>query len=1349
MIRKTKRIQLCCLIAFSVIAALAFFGLEGASSANSDQDGFRKLFEARARVASREVKAYALPSLDPAKLYSLSVSLPALEELRASDRLGVTLRDGQRSIARKTLHTGDPDLYILFRASGVAHLELSSAALGSVDHNVVLLEWPAAKSATIAVEAEPNDSWREANEITLGQTVWSTADDKPYILPLPQDGAAVGAIPYQEGASKSAPVSGDRLPEGGVDWFKFTYDGDQPKLIFFTVDLLERDNIPVDVSIYTIQGGEAKVYQRGSDPVSPPHEVQALPGNKFTTRLITRGVYYVRIDANHPFYQLRTSAYDVPPYRDPRLAVRAGMDYLVSAGDSWHANTPRHGGIVNRVANIHAETTTCIACHATHFTTRAELVARQNGYAILKRAQLQFLTERLYNNPRPFYGHPDATWARMISAAANVSSRLAAMLNAYETEVSGERRLALLKGVGGYLKIYYKGRRVLPNDESNGNTPLVSTYEVAFYSWKVFDELYRQTAEDEYRIYRDQVRSLMEQDQLKNLVDICYQTIALATIDGVAYRDKITRNAERLLSLQRPNGQWSMLLEAGSPTVEFQTGHVLYALALAGYKPDHPGIKEGLRVLLERQQEFGGWFDPQQSYENFRTPFRETQFAVMALSEFYKGPITKRGWGAGFDPLPERLAESDPVLKLDQMDQVWEKPGGPLARDLISSLESAEPLMRLSAAAALGRVGAEDALVPLGHALGDPNKMVQLAAAQAIRRIAVRHQTGFPEIGSSLKARAARARWGATRIFAQHFAALADRNELAEQLLGLLYDPQVTVRMQAAKALAQWFYWTKDERLKDRIADAFVARMAVREHPWMRRNLLEGFYSLADENVRYLYDNWIALISQQEDRDRAIKGHHDASRRMAERIARALVTGNELQRDGLLRAITEFHLRTGGYANAGRYTRIGNDVETIRFYQEGAPALERALIPALRSPRSVRREQAILAANTLRGNQLSDLPLLVMERLVDPDAGVRGVANEFYKALPLSVEDRNRQQAVAILRKLLSSDRPEAQVAALDRIKVLGPGFAAREHFDEEIKNFVLHADDKVAPAALRALADFSSLGTDQKVQERIAAALVSLDQEVLRSAVQLTLSSAELRRMPPIAAALDTLLRTTDPAKRRLILGLINADSRVEEDLRLVDLVVESLGDADEQVRAAALGVVRRVKPLEANAAIWAAVAKLMKDPNQRLQGQAIALYQGQDGSSIAVDGSDARRLLDYEFFVSRVMPILERKGPDGNACVNCHATHTILRLHTPDAQGRLSDEQLRENYGSALKVVDLSSPESSLILRKPTSSPDQEGVVGSKKLSHGGGLRWTGPDDPAYRTMLEWINGARVASK
>lgn len=1351
----TRRIQFCCLIVFLLV--YAFAGLLPQATSSAEPDGLVKRFETRATLAPRAAKTHRLPALDPGKVYSLSVSLPAPEALGERDRLSVTLRDSRSTIASKTLHPADPDLYTLFRAQGQdAQLEITSSSRVAVEHTVALIEWPAgAGNPNLVLEAEPNDSWQEANEIRLGQTVWAVTDDKPYIVPLSDGAPARGRLPYQQAATREN-ANLDRLPEGGIDWFKFTYDGDQAKLVHFEVDLLERDNIPVDVSVYTVTGDEAKVYDRGSDPVSPPHEVQALEGNKFTTRVITRGTYYVRVDANHPFYRLRTSVYDPPPYTDARLAVRAGMDYLVSAGDSWHANTPRHGGIVNRVSSVHAETTTCIACHATHFTTRAELIARQNGYPVLKRAPLQFLTERLYNNPRPFYGHPEASWSRVISAAANVLSRLASILNMYETELSGERRLALLEGVGGYLKIYYKGRRVLPNDESNGNTPLVSTYEVAFYSWRVFDELHRQTGVEEWRAYRDQVRSLLEQDQHKNLVDICYQTMALATIDRAAYAEKIRRNAERLLSLQRDDGQWSMLFEPNSPAVEFQTGHALYTLALAGYKPDHPQIAKGLKFLLDRQQEFGGWFDPRQSYENFRTPFRETQFAVMALSEFYKGEIRERGWNAGFEPLPERLAENDPLLRLEQMDRVWEKPGARLTSDLVGSLKSSDALVRLAAAAALGRAGTAQELAPLSALLGDPNKMVQLAAAHAIRQIEVRRESArrganadavnSTAIQQALESRSGRARWGATRIFAQHFSALAGRSEIASRLIAMMSDPYVAARMQAAKALSQWFYWAKDETLKDRIADAFIARLAVREHPWMRRNLQEGLYSLADENVRYLYDNWIALIAEKEDRERATRGHREASRRMAERIARALMTGNELQRDGLLRGLTEFHLRSGGYANAGRYTRIGNDIETVRFYPEGAPAMERALTAAIASERPERRRQAILAAYTLRDNQLSDLPLLVMQSLIDADPAVRGVAEEFYKSLPLKVEERNRQQAVAVLRRLLASDRPEAQIAALDRIKALGPEFATRERFDAEVKSFVLGAGGKVAPAALRALADFPSLRSDPRIQETIAAALASSEPDLLRAGVQLVFGREELRAMRPVAAALDALLKTTDPAKRRLILGLINAETRAEDDLRLLGLVIDSLGDGDEQVRAAALGVVRRVKTLQSNAAVRAAVAKLMTDPNQRLQGQAIALYQGQDGASVAVDGTDLSRPLDYEFFVRRVMPILERRGADGNACVNCHATHTIFRLHPPDAAGRYGDEQLRENYRSALRVVDLANPEMSLILRKPTSNAEQEGVVGARKLSHGGGQRWSGLDDPAYRTILEWINGARI---
>lgn len=1347
----TRRIQLSVLLLFSIAAVAVVCRFDPPSiAAPPNPAPFKTLLDLRARVTNRASRIHRITSLQPGKVYSLSISLPTPERLSSQDRVSVILRKQNKTVAAKILHLGDPDLYTLFRGDASdCRVEITSPTAVPIDYQATILEWPASTSATASIETEPNDSFNEANEIVLGQTVWATTDDKPYIVPPDSEAESGGALPYEQTAVASKSAVRDRLPLGGVDWFKFTYDADQPKLVYFEIDLLERDNIPVDVSVYRVEKGTTEPYERGVDPVSPPHEVQALPGNKFTTRVVSRGTYYIRVDANHPFYQLRTSVSDLPPYDDPRKSVKAGVDYLLGAGDSWHANTPRHGGIVNRVSSVHAETTTCIACHATHFTMRGALTAKQNGYAIEKRPQMQFLAERLYNNPRPFYGHPDATWTRVISAAANVSSRLAALLNTYENEVSGERRTEVLKGVGGYLKIYYKGRTSLPSDESNGNTPLVSTYEVAFYSWRAFDELFLITRDEEYRRYRDQVRGLIEQDQHKNVVDICYQTIALVTIDRSAYSDKIRRNSERLLSLQRADGQWSMLFEPETPSVEFQTGHALYTLALAGYSKDHPQISKGLGLLLARQQEFGGWFDPRQSYENFRTPFRETQFAVMALSQFFKGDLTARGWNAGFQSQPLRVSGTDPLLGLEQMDRVWEKPGPPLAGDLVTSLASPDGLVRVAAAAALGRIGDRTALAPLIVALDDRQKMVQLAAAQAIRRIAERDQTGYAEIARALRNPRGRARWGATRIFAQHFASFAGRNELAEQLIGLQSDPLVTVRMQSSKALAQWFYWTKDERLKARIADAFIARLAVREHSWARRNLVEGLYSLADENVRYLYDNWIALIAGADDRERAVKGHRAESRMMAERIARALESGNELQRDGILRGLTEFHLRTGGYAGGGRYTRIGNDIETVRFYQEGAQSLERALIGAVTSPSADRRAQAVLASNALRDTRLSTLPILVMERLIDPDPAVRQMADEFYRALPLTIGDDNRQQAAAAMRRLLASDRDEAKIAALDRVNLLGSGFIRNEGFERDIKEFVMRAGGKVAPAAMRALADYPSIANDSEVQGRIAGALGSSDMELLRAGVQLVLKRPELKSLPPVRAALDTLFATGEAMRRRAILGLITTDSRVEDDLRLLTLVEESLADRDEQVRLAALGAVRRVRALQSSAAIRPAIARLMKDPNQRIQGQAIALYQGQDGSSIAIDGRDASRPLDYQFFARRVMPILERKGADGNACINCHSTHTVFRLQSGVGGGRSTDASIRENYQSALRVVDLANPEMSLILRKPTSDSEQEGVVGARKLSHGGGQRWLGTEDAAYRTILEWINGARLEDK
>jgi hypothetical protein len=1368
-----RKIQLACLLIFFACGCGLFVWPHLATSAVIEaKDGFRNILNLRESLPQHKAKTVRLPIADAKKTYSLSASLPSPASMGDTESLTITLRSGRKVVASKTLHAGDPDLYTLFKATGGAcEAEISSSADKPVDLTLSVVEWPESKAAKTIIEAEPNDTWREANEFTLGQTIWAGADDKPYIPTLDVK-TEQARIPYQQTPEYA---SGDVLPEGGVDWFKFKYDGDAPRLVHFELDLPERDNLPVDVSIFKVENGEAKPYEEGMDPVSPPHEVQALPGNKFTTRLISRGEYFVRVDANHVFYQLRTSVYDPPPYATPQQAIRAGMDYIISAGDSWHANTPRHGGVVNRVSSPHAETQLCIACHATHFSTRAELTAKQNGYAVMKRSSLQFLTERLENNPRPFYGHPDAYWTRVISASANVMSRLATLVNIHEVEFNLPKNVALLRGVGNYLKLYYNGRPTLPPAETNGNTPIVSTYEVAWYSWRVFDQLVKldaaagAEATGSYRAYRDRVRSLIEQDAHKNLIDLCYQTLAFAEMDRTAYADKIKRNAERILSLQREDGQWSMLFEPASTPVEFQTYHCLYTLARAGYSPDHPQVAKSLKFLMSRQQSFGGWFDPRQTYENFRTPFRETQFAVMALSEFYKA-IEQHGWQQGFDAPPAKLAEGDAVLRLEQTDSVWDKPGGRVASDLIASLQSKEPMMRAAAAAALGRVGDESAVAPLARLLGDPSKMVQIIAAQAMRRLASQFvvppsggstvsRTQPPEGGttnamtatilSALGNQNERTRWAATRIFAQHFAALVPQTEIANKLISLMADPFVMVRMQAAKSLMQWFWWTKDDTLQDRIADAFVARMAVNEHPWARRAVLENFYSLADENVRYLYNNWIALLARPEDRERAKRGHHEASRRMAGRVAKALTNGTELQRENLLTALTEFHLRSGGYPNAGRYTRIGNDIETVKFYEEGSPAVEKALVPLLSSSNAKTRKQAVIASFTLRENSLDELPLLVMKRLLDDDKSVRSVAEEFYPSLPLptnlEARERNRQEAIAVLKELLASNRAEAQVAALERIKAVGLDAAKQEKFDEQVKQFVLTADGKVGSAAMRALGDFPALRGDAAVEQRLASALQASNQQLMRAALQLVFAKPEWREPRAIAAALDELFKTSDADKRRTILGLIAETTRVTGDMRLVTLVAESFNDLDEQVRAAALAAVRRAKGLSANPAIRQAIARIADDPNEKLQEQAIALYS--DGKPQSATKTSSSRTLDYDFFVARVMPLLARKGRDGNACVDCHATHAILKLNPPDKAGRFTEAQLRENYASALRVSDLMNPENSLLLRKPISDASQEGVVGARRTPHGGGPRWAGADDPAYRTVLEWINGAKTS--
>ena len=118
---------------------------------------------------------------------------------------------------------------------------------------------------------------------------------------------------------------------------------------------------------------------------------------------------------------------------------------------------------------------------------------------------------------------------------------------------------------------------------------------------------------------------------------------------------------------------------------------------------------------------------------------------------------------------------------------------------------------------------------------------------------------------------------------------------------------------------------------------------------------------------------------------------------------------------------------------------------------------------------------------------------------------------------------------------------------------------------------------------------------------------------------------------------------------------------------------------------------------------------------------------------------GASADRL-DLAFYEAKVLPIFNTLGEDGQNCVGCHRSHTILKLVPPGKDGTWTPNAVRANFRATLRVVNLASPRDSLLLGKPTWEAAEEAEAQSDptKKAHAGGVRFDRgtlgrvPDDP-----------------
>jgi HEAT repeat protein len=1236
--------------------------------------------------------------------YGITVSVMAPESF-TTGAIEVAIRDPQGELVHKTLHPQDLDLYATVRPrrAGEIVVRLENAP----DAAKVKVEFsPLSINDVKRIAAQPNSDWSAAQEIEVGATVYGSNDERPYVPVSPEKSYAALVSSFQ--------------------WFRFT--AKKPQLIYFVLETPERD-VPPDLEIFELKDGSLTPYSEGASAYTP-EATQNFPGlSPFRTRTVHAGnTYYLRVAANHPFYRLRTDAYLI---KDPQSAVRAGMDFLVNLGYAWHANTPRRGAVALRSALAHPEPQSCIACHPTQFTTRGYLTAVKNGYPDSRPFPLDFLLTRLENNPRPLYGQADTNWARVIYSARTVSSRVPALL-----DLAARPNPGIEKGYANYLSLTGGS-----HDEPDGCQPFVSASEIDLQSWQTYGLMVRDfPGEPKWRLLQDETAQRIVEHIPVNVIDLAWKLAAYAAMKLPAQP-----LIDELLRWQRPDGRFPLAFDTTSPPADFITFQALYALALAGQRPE-----KMIQYVLKSQRTDGSWQgDPE--YKGFNTPFRDTQFAVMALSTLF--------------PSAASLAPEDKHFRTEHLDELLADIGdGASAAQLRRVLgESKWVLARTAAAEALGRQKDMQSAPLLAHALGDPSKLVQRAAAKALREMNAR-----PELLSALRSNDGRTRWGALRALHEAFRGLAADANLLDATKHALSDSMPQNRFQAADNLWRWYQWTSDSS----ILEAVTGRMGAETDPSVRRALSESIYNMLDENEGQLAA-WERTMVREDDRKRTADALHAARRRQASVLASQLQQGNRQARLGILTGLWDFHLRhmaippdnqqkvdvilpafqpnysagvphlhendfiyepykeTADFryraTNSFQIVRLGNDSDLIHLFADSGPALANALLACLKDADPEMTLEVIKAGSVLGDAATPEFSAAMLNLLDGPNAQISSAVRYVYEQ-----DQRGKlrlgQDAAPLCTRLLNSKKPDALAVVLP---LLASSDLTRDpYLTGAVENLL--KDEKLPQfgEVLRTAAHFPAIADSPLMRSQILNVLQSGDELAGQAAVDLVLeryvTDANLAALTQ--QFLDAthgrlramLIDQLDPNKYSLKVTAANSyrtggdaplppDNNLFSSSLVVETIATSLTAKDRNVREAARDLVAQHDRLRKESAI-------------------ASVYQ-----------PPARPEPDLAFFLERVQPILQKPGSDGKACVMCHASHAVFRLSAGNAE---------QNYRNALKVINVNEPRKSLLLIKPVKPNDSVSDPSLYLGTHNGGERWNGNEaSPQYQTILEWIRGAKAS--
>ncbi len=196
------------------------FLLASAGACLAQTPNLPALYSTSGALRSQSIK---LGKLSAGTGYTFLFSIDSPAALGPNARVGVSVVEGEHVLLAKTLHAGDIDLYGTINPRAVAELRVSAEGAPAVSYHLQINRAPF---------AAPGHAWQDAAPMTLGQLVVASNDELEY-FPLP-------------GASRKEIVNSP----GADHWYRFDFDAPHPKLVFFQLELTDRDDLPVDVALF-------------------------------------------------------------------------------------------------------------------------------------------------------------------------------------------------------------------------------------------------------------------------------------------------------------------------------------------------------------------------------------------------------------------------------------------------------------------------------------------------------------------------------------------------------------------------------------------------------------------------------------------------------------------------------------------------------------------------------------------------------------------------------------------------------------------------------------------------------------------------------------------------------------------------------------------------------------------------------------------------------------------------------------------------------------------------------------------------------------------------------------------